>query len=201
VSPDSLSAVLTDAQRVGLLGPAAVEDHIEHARSWSRALAPDDFIDLGSGAGVPGLVLATLWPHVRGCLLDGQRRRADWLRAAIARLDLVARVEVIEGRAEEVGHDPDRRESMPLVVARGFGPPSATAECGSSFVRPGGVLSVSEPPGPEIRWPQTGLEQIGLGIPRRIVQDGRSFVILPKSSSLGSTFPRRRTLLLREPLW
>lgn len=199
--PESLIAVLADAQRIGHLGPAPVSEHIEHARAWSRVLEPADFLDLGSGGGVPGLVLALEWPEVRGRLLDGQRRRADWLRAAIARLGLAERVDVVEGRAEELGHDPALRESVPLVVARGFGPPAETAECGSAFVRPGGILSVSEPPAPRWRWPEADLEVIGLGIPRRVVQDRRSFVILPKSSPLGNSFPRRRTIRLRAPLW
>jgi 16S rRNA (guanine527-N7)-methyltransferase len=202
VSPEPLEAVLEDARRIGLLGPDPVEHHVAHSRAWCAALEPGPFLDLGSGAGVPGLVFALEWPSVRAALLDGQLRRTAWLRTAVARLGLVGRVEVIEGRAEDLARDAEHREAYPLVVARGFGPPPATAECGSGFVRVGGALSVSEPPGGgAARWPDEGLRRVGLEISTQIVQPIASFVILGKHSPLGEEFPRRRTLPLKSPLW
>ena len=198
----SLEEVLGDARRIGLLGPEPVERHVVHARVWASALEPAPFLDLGSGAGVPGLVLALEWPDVRAVLLDGQLRRAAWLRAAVSRLDLGRRVEVVEGRAEDLSHDPAIRESYPLVVARGFGPPAATAECGSGFVAVGGALSVSEPPGGDpSRWPDDGLSQVGLDLSTQVVQPSGSFVILRKHAALEAEFPRRRNLPLKSPLW
>jgi 16S rRNA (guanine527-N7)-methyltransferase len=202
VAFEALEAVLEDAQRVGLLGPEAVARHIEHASVWASELAPADFLDLGSGAGLPGLVLASLWPDHHGVLLDGQVRRTAWLRTAVARLGLAARVRVVEGRAEALGHDDDLREQAPLVVARGFGPPSATAECGSAFAAVGGVLSVSDPPGGSAaRWPASGLSQVGLELSSQVVQTTGSFVILRKHAPLEDQFPRRRNLPLKRPLW
>ncbi|MGZ4674922.1 MAG: RsmG family class I SAM-dependent methyltransferase [Acidimicrobiia bacterium] len=198
----ALRGVLEDAQRIGLLGPEPVEHHIAHARTWAAILDPAEFVDLGSGAGVPGLVFAAVWPDARGAVLDGQARRAAWLRTAVARLGWVDRVTVIEGRAEDVGHDPAHRERYGLAVARGFGPPSTTAECASAFVRVGGSVSVSEPPDPDPeRWPSAGLERIGLEMSARAVQPTASFVILRKHSPLAADLPRRRNLPLRKPLW
>jgi len=202
VTAASLEAVLGDAQRIGLLGPEPVERHVAHARLWASTLDPATFLDLGSGAGVPGLVLALEWSEVRAVLLDGQLRRTAWLLTAVARLDLGGRVDVVEGRAEDLAHDPEHRESYPLVVARGFGPPSATAECGSGFVVVGGALSVSEPPGGDsTRWPQQGLSQVGLDLSTQVVQPSGSFVILRKHAALEAEFPRRRNLPLKSPLW
>ena len=197
----ALRDVLEDARRLGLLGPDPVERHIAHALTWAASLEPQRFLDLGSGAGLPGLVLAHSWPGTFGTLLDSQLRRTAWLRTAIVRLNLTDRITVVEGRAEDLGHDPELRERFPLVVARAFGPPPTTAECAAAFVCPGGTVSVSEPPDAPDRWPIEPLRGIGLGIPRQVVHDGVSFVILPKDSTLGSEFPRRRNRLNRDPLW
>ncbi len=202
MTPDVLRDVLVDARRIGLLGPGPVEHHIHHAHAWAHALPRGDFLDLGSGAGIPGLVLATLWPETRASLLDGQVRRTAWLRTAVVRLGLSARVAVLEGRAEDLGHDPDLRERFPLVVARGFGTPAATAECGGAFLQPGGVLSVSEPPdGAPGRWSPIAQAGLGMVFEGEVVQDEASFVILRKRDSLGPDRPRRRNLPLRRPLW
>jgi 16S rRNA (guanine527-N7)-methyltransferase len=202
VNPEPLVAVLDDARRIGLLGSDPVERHIAHSQAWAEVLEPASFLDLGSGAGIPGLVVALQWPTVQGALLDGQLRRAAWLRTAVVRLGLGDRVEVIEGRAEELAHEPALREQFPLVLARGFGPPSATAECGSGFLAAAGRLSVSEPPGgAEERWPADGLRRLGLEISTQVVQSIGSFVILGKHAPLEEQFPRRRNLPLKSPLW
>jgi 16S rRNA (guanine527-N7)-methyltransferase len=202
VNPEPLEAVLDDARRIGLLGPDPVARHLAHSRAWASSLEPASFLDLGSGAGVPGLVFAIEWPAVRATLLDGQLRRTAWLRGAVARLGLGDRVAVVEGRAEELAHDPELRERFPLVVARGFAPPPATAECGSGFVRVEGSLSVSEPPGGAVdRWDPQGLRRLGLEISGQVVHPIGSFVILGKHAPLEDEFPRQRNLPLKSPLW
>ena len=87
-SRGTLRDVLEDARRIGLLGPQPVETHIVHARAWADALDPAPLLDLGSGAGVPGLVLADAWPEIEATLLDGQTKRTAWLRTAVVRLGL-----------------------------------------------------------------------------------------------------------------
>ncbi len=204
---DALSVVLEDARRLGFLGPDPVERHIAHAEAWSELIeadqAPGSFLDLGSGGGIPGLVLALRWADSEAVLLDSQLRRTAWLRTAAGRLGVGDRVSVAEGRAETLGHDVALRERFPLVVARSFGAPAMTAELGSAFVSPGGVLSVSEPPGPysDRRWPEDPLELLGLRNPRQVVREGASFVILQKHSALREEFPRRQNRLLRDPVW
>lgn len=202
MSSGALSAVLEDAKRLGHLGPDPVDRHIEHALAWSKALTPGPFLDLGSGGGVPGLVLAELWPGVPFWLLDSQLRRTAWLRTATARLELSDRATILEGRAEDFAHDPALREQFALITSRAFGSPSATAECASGLLTVGGHLTVSEPPDPEPgRWPEPDLVKLGLTMSRRVVHGTSSFVILTKTSLLPSTFPRRRNLPSRDPLW
>jgi 16S rRNA (guanine527-N7)-methyltransferase len=160
------------------------------------------FLDLGSGAGVPGLVFALLWPDVQATLLDGQLKRTAWLRTAAVRLGITERVTVLEGRAEDLAHDPTWREQFRLVTARSFAAPAATAECASGMLALGGVLAVSEPPKTtSTRWSEAGLARLGMSIFGEVVHGLGSFVILAKDSALGDEFPRRRNLSVRSPLW
>jgi len=120
-------------------------------------------VDLGSGAGVPGLVLALLWPASSWVLLDANVRRTSFVRDALPGLGLDGRVEVVTARTEVAGRDHQWRGTADVVVARGFGPAAITAESAAPFLRAGGALVVAEPPGgaPD-RWPEGGLELLGL---------------------------------------
>lgn len=121
-------------------------------------------VDLGTGGGIPGLVLATL-TMCRWVLVDRGERRGSFLRWAVRRLCLGDRVEVVVADAVEVGRGPLRGKAN-LVTARGFAPPGPTAECGAPLLLPGGLLVVSEPPdttrGQAGRWEDGGLRTLGL---------------------------------------
>src|SRR4249919_639627 len=161
-----LKAELEDARRRGMLGPGPVGAHVDHAEAMAAAADSDfrgRFLDLGSGAGVPGLILLALWPAATGVLLDSRRRRCSFLEAAVSGLGLSDRASVACGRAEELARQRDFRGAFDLVAARGFGAPATTAECAVGFLGRGRRLVVSEPPGepdPE-RWPTAGLAELG----------------------------------------
>lgn len=129
-------------------------------------LPPDTrrVLDLGSGGGIPGLVLAQTHPGLQLVLLDATARRSRFLAEAVADLGLGERVEVAEARAESAARDPAWREAFDAVVARSFGPPGVTAECAVGFLRLGGWLIISEPPeAGGSRWPAEGLDELGFG--------------------------------------
>jgi len=121
-------------------------------------------VDLGTGGGIPGLVLATL-TMCRWVLVDRGERRGSFLRWAVRRLGLRDRVEVVVADAVEVGRGPLRGKAN-LVTARSFAPPGPTVECGAPLLLPGGFLVVSEPPaetgGRAGRWEDGGLRAMGL---------------------------------------
>lgn len=163
----AVDGVLAEAQRLGFLGGASVAEHRRHALAFVTTLRPAaTILDLGTGGGLPGLVVAEARPDATVVLLDARQRRTDFLRRAVARLGWDGRVVVLEGRAETLGRDPGWRARCEAVVARGFGPPSATAECAAAFLAIGGQLVVSEPPAdastPSIRWPVEPLAELGL---------------------------------------
>jgi 16S rRNA (guanine527-N7)-methyltransferase len=201
----ALGAVLEHSQQLGLLGPGPIDLHVEHslalAEAWGRV--PERFLDLGSGGGVPGLVLSLVWPHAGAVLLDAHRRSTENLRAAVVELGLSPRVEVRRGRAEALAREPGLRSGFDLVMARGFGAPAITAECGVAFLRAGGEMVVTEPPGdprPE-RWPVVGLRELGLSEPRWIRLGDAGAVVLTAARSVADRWPRRSGVPRKRPLW
>ena len=163
---------------------------------------PGRCLDLGSGAGLPGLVLALWWPGSEWVLLDVGSRRTAFLREGVARLGLGDTVEVVTGRAEELGHDPGRRGATDLVVARGFGPPAVAAECAAPFVAVGGITVVSEPPGgrPD-RWPAAGLALLGMAPGPSVTTSGGTYQVLEQRGPCPAPLPRRTGIPAKRPLF
>jgi 16S rRNA (guanine527-N7)-methyltransferase len=158
-----LTTTLAEAQRLGFLGPGPVAAHIDHAWPLTVRLPPTGCIaDLGSGGGVPALILALAVPDTRWLLIESQRRRSAFLRKVVEDLGIGDRTEIVEARAEEVGRG-ERRGVSDAVTARSFAPPGVTAECAAPLLRPSGSLWVAEPPaGSGARWPEDGLAELGL---------------------------------------
>lgn len=124
----------------GLLGPA------EAGRIWDRHLlnsaavaellpAAGVLADLGSGAGLPGIVLALLRPATRVLLVEPMLRRTEFLRECVGELGL-ANAEIVRARAEEVAG----RVGADVVTARAVAPLDRLAALAVGLLRPGGVL-------------------------------------------------------------
>lgn len=207
VVPDPQAAwipILLDIWRIGqersMVGPGHPRLHLDRATRLAATIqpAPARALDLGSGAGIPGLALCGLWPNSRWVLLDAANRRVELLRQAIETLGWTDRVTVVHGRAEELGRSVDHRAAYDLVTARSFGPPPVTAECGGAFVRVGGLLVVTEPPMPDpARWPAAALAALGLEVlgPRAGAQHLRRITPIP------DRFPRRTGVPSKRPLF
>lgn len=197
---EPLLTQLRRARALGFLGPGPVTDHIEHAAGFLMALTDvvGTVVDLGSGGGVPGLIIGVARADLTLVLVEATAKRCRFLEEAVAALDLPARV--VEGRAEVVGHGELRGEAD-AVVARSFGSPAATAECAAPLLRPGGTLVVSEPPAPTSpRWPAFGLAKLGMVLGPRsasspVVQ------VLHQASTCPPAFPRRDGLPSKRPLF
>lgn len=201
-----LTAILEDGRDRGMLGPGPIETHLEHSERLAAAVDREfagRFLDLGSGGGIPGLVLLAAWPDATGTLLDARRRRCRFLEAALQEAGVEARGRVACGRAENLARRPDLRGAHDVVVARGFGSPATTAECAIGFLRRGGRLVVSEPPGdPDPgRWPPVGLGELGLTGPEVRGGDGGRFAILTAEAPQAERWPRREGVPARRPLW
>ncbi len=200
-----LPEVLRRAQALGFLGPQPVEAHLAHAEVFATVAAPPRLaLDLGSGAGLPGLALAAIWPGSRWVLLDAGQRRTAFLTVAVADLGWCDRIEVRRDRAEVAGRDVGLRGRHDLVVARSFGPPAVTVECGAPFLRVGGSALVSEPPtGGQVRWDDGGLARLGLRRGRSVADPaGRATIqVLEQASPCPDRYPRRVGVPAKRPLW
>lgn len=110
-------------------------------RSWgARAERPSPLLlDVGSGAGLPGLALKIALPELRVTLLDATGKRVRFLQETIAALDLSG-IGAVQGRAEEVGRDPEWREQYDIVTARALARLPTLLEWCLPFARPGGLI-------------------------------------------------------------
>ena len=121
-----------------------------HSRRYEAALAPGArVIDLGSGAGIPGLVVAYDRPDLRVTLLDARQKRTDQLQRLVRRLGLQGRVEVVCSEVERFTSH--RGGAFDALVARRFGPPAQVLAAGDALLTPSGsVIVVSA--APDDRW-------------------------------------------------
>jgi 16S rRNA (guanine527-N7)-methyltransferase len=196
----ALVEVLEEARTWGFLGPGLVSVHITHAMGFAEAVGarPASVADLGSGGGVPGLVLAEAWPDAQMLLVEANQRRAEFLSRAVTALGVGPRVEVANERAEVLGRHPAYRHRYEVATARGFGPPAVTAECAAGLVRLGGRVVVSEPPGSDAsRWDPRGLERLGFS-PPELITAGATFARMTRTEIV-EAFPRR--IPTKRPLW
>jgi 16S rRNA (guanine527-N7)-methyltransferase len=207
---DRLRAALAAAQEIGAIGPGSLDDHIAHAGAFVEAIKSVDpeaqsrrwrVLDLGTGGGLPGLIVAELVESWNLTLLDGRTERIRLLEDAVGELGWRNRVESVAERAEVAAHDPARRGAYDAIVVRSFAAPAVTAECAAGFLRLGGLLVVSEPPGAGAsRWPSDGCAQLGLEL-AAVVELPRSFVVLRSTEPCPDRYPRRTGIPSKRPLF
>jgi 16S rRNA (guanine527-N7)-methyltransferase len=230
IAPGTLQDILAAAREAGFLGPGPIERHLRHARGFvvlARLEAAGEsprILDLGSGGGLPGLVVAGSWPEATMVLLEANERRAQFLERAVVACDLQERVSVVHQRAEICGRDPLYRATFDGVVVRSFGSPAVVAECAAPLLRIGGWLIVSEPPGEDGttdlgadpasdqadlrsrtaeetgRWPEEKLVPLGLK-PVEQVRTEFGYQILRQSVLCPDRFPRRNGVPSKRPLF
>jgi 16S rRNA (guanine527-N7)-methyltransferase len=228
--PTVLRNVLLSAREAGFLGPGPIERHLRHAEgfvSLARAQSETDsarLLDLGSGGGLPGLVIAGAWPAATMVLLEANERRAQFLERAVITCGFQERVEVVHLRAEIAGRDRLYRGAFDGVVVRSFGAPAVVAECSAPLLRKGGWLIVSEPPGDpsegsrtagavesvglpggaaeseSSRWPAEALAQFGLE-PVEFIRDGFGYQVTRQVELCPEKFPRRDGVPAKKPLF
>ncbi len=162
-------------------------------------------IDIGSGAGFPGLALKIVRPDLDITLLDSVKKKVDFLRSA---LNLLAfdRACAIQGRAEELGRDPAYRDHFDVAVARAVTALPALLELSLPLVRPGGLFIAMKGQDDEI----SESERV-LGLLKGKLKDvvryqlpdtdqPRSLVIIQKLERTPSRYPRRMAVIKKNPL-
>ena len=169
--PRSVREILSEAQRIGALGPRQIDEVIEHARAFLAALpdGPLDVVDLGTGAGLPGLVIGEARPEIRLTLVDRRAKRTDALERAIHALGWTDRARVVCADVEKLAKDPTWQEAFDVVVSRGFGPHETTLRLSAALARPQGLVVLTEPPkGSPNRWRPELVADLHLEGPERL---------------------------------
>ena len=164
--PDSeaLLSTLESLRSRGALGERDLTAAIAHAEQFVAALPETArrLLDLGSGGGLPGLVIAVRCPLLTVVLTDRRQRRADLLRLACMQLGIEQRVAVLTADVGALAEDRTMRQRFDAVTARSFGSPLWTLRSAAPFLIDGGSVIVSEPPKAEAgRWPEAEVSQLG----------------------------------------
>jgi 16S rRNA (guanine527-N7)-methyltransferase len=204
-------------QRINLTritGHEAVQvKHFLDSLTVVLALKPPDegrdlkVIDVGAGAGLPGLPLKIVLPDISLTLLEATARKAEFLEHVAKKLEL-DKVEVVNGRAEEIAHNPQYRDRFDLVLARAVAPLPALVELTLPFGRIGGCL-VAPKKGNiknEIEKSRKAIEVMG-GVLRETrpvelegLDDGRCLVVIDKVRPTPPEYPRRPGMPSKRPL-
>jgi 16S rRNA (guanine527-N7)-methyltransferase len=179
-------------------------DSLALARHWGDQ--PASLVDLGSGAGFPGLPLKLLCPELELLLVDSVGKKTAFLTAMVARLGLTG-VRVFTGRAEELGRDPRERERHAVVTARAVADLRVLAEYGLPLLRPGGLLLAPKgiAAAAEAAAAATALATLG-GVLLEVAPvelpgaEPRAIVVISKVAPTDARYPRPVGVPARRPL-
>jgi 16S rRNA (guanine527-N7)-methyltransferase len=164
-------------------------------------------IDMGTGAGFPGVPLKIALPTLSLTLLEATGKKAEFLRFLVERLKL-SEVVVANARAEDAGQELTYREQYDLALARAVAGMATLAELTLPLVRVGGLVIAQkgEDPAAEVEAAQTAIVTLG-GQVQNIVPvsvpglaEARHLVVLQKVSSTPGRYPRRSGMPAKRPL-
>ncbi len=164
-------------------------------------------IDVGTGAGFPGMVLALLYPALSVTLLDSQQKRLGFLEK-VCESTGAENVALVHARAEDAGRDPGYRERYDYAIARAVAPLNVLCEYLLPFVRLGGRMICWKGPtvGEETGSAEPAAKQLGAllekPIPCRISGRDWDHLLVPaiKTGHTPNRYPRNAGIPKRKPL-
>lgn len=172
-----------------------------------KGLIPEKgrLIDVGTGAGFPGLPLAIAHPELQVTLLDAQEKRCHFLRAVRDELAL-SNVVILHGRAEDFGRDHQYRERFDRAVARAVAALPVLSEYLLPFVKTGGQMLCWKGPGAaeEVPAAKSAIAQLGGGkirtLPMAYEDEHHVLVVVDKKEKTLPQFPRKNGVPAKRPL-
>ena len=165
------------------------------------------FVDVGTGAGLPGIPLKIVFGGARGVLVDATAKKVDLLNDLVNELGLDG-IEAIHSRAETLGHKDGLREGFDLVFARALAPMPVLVELTLPFCRVGGLVVVHKTVGAdaEIASAAYAIETMGGEATRTVgsawdgPDSGLKLIVIEKVNPTPENYPRRPGMPSKRPL-
>lgn len=187
-----------------LAGLPLVAEEMEAPLPPKRALA---CIDIGTGAGFPGIPLKIAWPNLKLTLVDGTAKKIRFLDEVVTRLAL-ENVTLVQGRAEELGRHRGFRGQFDLVTARAVARLNTLTEYVLPFVRQSGLAVIYKGPNAaeEFMEARNAIEILGgetvrfspVEVPT--LDEERRVLLIRKLRKTPKLYPRQQGLPRKEPL-
>ena len=174
--------------------------------AW-KGSPPDQLIDVGTGAGLPGIPLKILYPNLKLTLVESVGKKAMFCQHIVRMLGL-EHVEVIQARAEDLGQDVQHREKYDWAVARAVANLHVLSEYLIPLVKLGGaMLAQKGESGPaEAQSAEEAMKLLGGKLKQLIpvnlpgVVDDRYLVVVEKVAATPPKYPRKTGIPMKQPL-
>lgn len=166
-----------------------------------------NIIDIGTGAGFPGIPLKIVFPHLNVTLLDSLNKRVKFLDEVILKLDLL-NINAIHGRAEDYAKDEKYREKFDICVSRAVANLSTLSEYCIPFVKKDGcfISYKSEKLNEEIKEAEKAISILGGKVEKQVYftlpysDINRNLLVINKVKNTPKKFPRKAGLPGKEPI-
>ncbi len=182
----------------------AVKHIIDSLSAWDEKIfsGVEKILDVGSGAGFPGIPLKIFRPQLKFTLLDSLNKRVEFLRRVVAELELDG-VEIYHGRAEELARQKNFREQFDVVTSRAVARLNILAEYCLPFVKVGGkfVALKGKSFREELDEARVAIKILGGGeifireMKLPTLDDKRAVIYIDKKKSTPNKYPRRENLI------
>jgi len=197
---------LTAIRDAGSIRTKHFLDSFSCVAAW-KSSPPDQMIDVGTGAGFPGIPLKILYPNLKLTLVESVGKKAMFCQHIVRVLGL-EHVDVIQARAEDLGQDPRHREKYDWAVARAVANLNVLSEYLIPLVRIGGaMLAQKGESGPaEAQSAENAIELLGGKLKQLIpvslpgVAEDRYLVVVEKVAATPPKYPRKPGVPTKQPL-